>query len=87
MNTDCDVSDTSDDAQAVWIDCHSRMSLAQKWAILNDMFKSAKMIHAAGVRHFHPQATAEVIRQEWLRAVLDPEEFSNVAALDHDPVG
>jgi hypothetical protein len=42
------------------------MPPARKWAILEDAYHFARDLHAVGVRHRHPAATAEDIRRDWI---------------------
>jgi hypothetical protein len=81
------VSDTSRDADERWNECFRRMSTNEKWLILNDMFKAAKIFHAAGVRLRNPGASETVVRQQWLRAILDGNEFAEQLTGKDDAVG
>jgi hypothetical protein len=42
------------------------MSPGQKWLILGDAFRTAKLLHAAGCRQRSPHATAADIHRDWL---------------------
>jgi hypothetical protein len=64
------LSDTSPEAERVLIDIYRRMPFARKWQIIRDTFRTARVLHAAGVRLRNPAATDSDIREEWLRKRL-----------------
>lgn len=64
--------DTSPEAKAVLIDVYRRMSIADKWRILDSMFKTSRSLAEAGYRLRHPGATEEDVRQAYVEVVLDP---------------
>jgi hypothetical protein len=60
------LSDTSPECEQVLIDVYRRMSVGQKWIMLGELFREAKILHAAGVRFRNPRATPEEIHSKWL---------------------
>lgn len=64
------LTDTSPEAERVLIDIHRRMTFARKWAIIRDLFRTARALHAIGVRLRHPMATDRDIHEDWLRQTL-----------------
>ncbi len=60
------ISDTSPEAERVLIDIYRRMPFARKWQNLRDAFRTARILHAAGVRLRNPAATDRDIQEEWL---------------------
>jgi hypothetical protein len=64
--------DTTPEAKAVLIDVYRRMSIADKWRLLDSMFKTARSLAAAGFRLRHPHATDEEVRRAYVETVLDP---------------
>jgi hypothetical protein len=64
------LSDTSPEAERVLIDIYRRMPFARKWKIIGETFRTARVLHAAGVRLRNPAATDGDIRDDWLRKRL-----------------
>ncbi len=64
------LDDTTPEARRVLIDCFRRMPAERKWQVIEDGWQTARVLHAAGVRSRRPNATAEDIRQDWFRLVL-----------------
>lgn len=61
-------SDTSPEAERVLARVYRGMSPARKWALLGDLYRAGRGLHAAGVRLREPRATAEQIRDRWVEA-------------------
>jgi hypothetical protein len=59
-------SDTSVEAERVLTEIQRRLSPAQKWRILGEMYQDARLLHAAGVRLRHPAATPRDILAAWM---------------------
>jgi hypothetical protein len=81
------LTDTAGDSEQRWNECFRGMSRNEKWLILNDMFKAAKILHAGGVRLRIPHASDAIIRREWLRAAVGSELYSQAITGKHDAVG
>jgi hypothetical protein len=79
------LSDTSPDALRVQIECYRRMTVAQKWHILRDAYRTARALHATGVRLRRPGATPAMIQADWRALTLGPlwpELAAEVTAMD-----
>ena len=66
-------SDTSPEAQAVLIDIYRRMSPADKWRQLADLYQRARVLHETGYRLRHPDASEREIADDWLVRTLGPD--------------
>lgn len=66
------LSDTSLEAERVLIEVYQRMPMSEKWRQMGQIFRTAKNLHAAGVRFRCPNASDEDVRQAWLRQTLGP---------------
>src|SRR4051794_2272023 len=64
------LTDTSPDALRVQIDCYRQMPAARKWAILEDAYRFARVLHASGLRSRFPAATDADVRRDWTRIQL-----------------
>jgi hypothetical protein len=64
------LTDTSPEAQRVLDECYRQMSPAKKWAILDDAYCFARILHASGVRLRQPTATDADVRRDWVRLHL-----------------
>jgi hypothetical protein len=60
------LSDTSTEAKRVLTGAYRAMSPARKWAILGDLYRMGRQLHAAGVLLRDPGATWVEIRDEWI---------------------
>src|SRR5262245_24262789 len=60
------LSDTSVEAERVWIDTWRAMSPGRKWLKLAEAFRTAKLLHAAGFGQRHPGATEAETHRDWL---------------------
>jgi hypothetical protein len=65
------LSDTSPEAERVLVEAYRKMPFERKWRQMGAIYRTAKVLHAAGVRSRNPSATAEQIREEWAGATLD----------------
>lgn len=61
------LSDTSPEAQRVLIEVYRRMPPWRKWRQIGEMYADARVLHAAGVRHRQPGATARDVLADWFR--------------------
>lgn len=64
------LSDTSPEAERVLAAAYRAMSPARKWALLGDMYRYGRRLHADGVRIRRPGATEAEVRGEWMAAHL-----------------
>jgi hypothetical protein len=71
-------SDTSNEAERVLIDAYRRMPFPVKWRQMGSIYRTAKLLHAAGVRQRIPGATEEQIRDDWMAATLGEDLFREV---------
>jgi hypothetical protein len=62
------VSDTSPDVERLLREALRKMPFAKRWCQMGVIFRTAQMLHAAGVRSRNPHATQDEIHAEWLRA-------------------
>jgi len=64
------LTDTSPEAERVLIDVYRRMPFERKWRLLGDLLRTARILHAAGMRHRNPAVTDEEIHAAWLAQTL-----------------
>lgn len=60
------VRDTSPEAERVLVRIFRAMTAGQKWHRLGDLYRTAKVLHASGVRYRNPAATGREIHQAWI---------------------
>ena len=78
-------NDTTNDAEQVLTDVYRRMPVEQKWRQLGDLYRTARLLHEAGVRLRNPTATDRDVVEDWLRMTLEPELFQQVRESIHEP--
>src|SRR5437773_2432068 len=79
------LTDTSPDALRVQTECYRRMPVARKWHILRDAYRTARALHAAGVRLRHPVATPAMVQADWRALTLGrlwPAHVTEAPAVD-----
>jgi hypothetical protein len=59
-------TDTSPEAERVLIGVYRKMPVGQKWLQLGEMYRDARVLHAAGVRRRNPGATRSDIHRAWM---------------------
>ncbi len=59
------LSDTSPEAERVMAESYRRMTRSRKWALLGDLYRYGRQLHAAGVRSRRPEANPGDIRADW----------------------
>jgi hypothetical protein len=64
------MNDTSAEAERVLVEVHRRMPVGQKWLLLGQLYRDARLLHAAGVRLRNPHASGRDVREAWLRVNL-----------------
>ncbi len=70
--------DTSAEARSVLDAVYRAMLTARKWAILGDLYRMGRDLHAAGVRVRRPGATPAEIRAEWIATHLSEVPFQAI---------
>lgn len=66
-------SDTSPEAERVHIASYQALSFAHKWRQMGELYRTAKVLHRAGVCFRNPQASEADIRAAWRVQVLGRE--------------
>src|SRR5882724_3796102 len=66
-------TDTRPEAEKVLNEVFRRMTPAEKWQRLEDLYLQGQVLHAAGYRDRHPGATPQDIHDDWLDLTLGPE--------------
>jgi hypothetical protein len=72
------LSDTSPEAERVLVDVYRRMSVAEKWQRMGEIYRRAKTLHAMGVRMRLPEATPKQIHEDWLALTLGKELLQQI---------
>jgi hypothetical protein len=75
------ISDTSPEADRVLTEVYRRMTPAQKWRLLGQMYDDARALHAAGLRMWNPTLTPGEITEDWIRRNLGVKLSVPVRAL------
>ncbi len=63
-------NDTSAEAERILSRIYREMSAGDKWRRLDSIYRTAKILHATGVRSRNPAATPEEIHHDWLSITL-----------------
>lgn len=69
------LNDTHPEAEQVLRESYRMMSFSMKLRQMGDLYHTARLLHAAGVRYRDPNATDEMIREEW-RVISLGEELA-----------
>jgi hypothetical protein len=77
------LSDTSPEAERVLREAYRQMPFDRKWRQMGAIYRTARLLHAAGVRSRLPGASPEQVRRSWMAETLDE---SLVAALEGRPM-
>src|SRR5262245_53146303 len=64
------LNDTTPEAERVLRAIYRNMPLSRRWQQMEDTYRTARALHAAGVRARQPAASAAEIRADWVRSVL-----------------
>jgi hypothetical protein len=72
------LTDTHSEAEAVLIGVYRRMSPADKWRRLDEMYRRGRLLHATGYRLRHPDATDQDIVDDWLILTVGKEVAQTV---------
>jgi hypothetical protein len=84
MTPDRSTNDTSPEVERMQLEIYRQMTPGRKWQLMDDMYRMARALHAAGVRMENPQATEDEILTAWLRATLDKKLFEEVEKYRHE---
>ena len=84
MTPDRSANDTSPEVERMQIEIYRQMTPGRKWQLMDDMYRLARQLHAAGVRMEKPHATDEEILTAWFRATLDKPLFEEVQKHRHE---
>jgi hypothetical protein len=77
------LTDTSPEAEQVLRECYRRMPLEEKLRQMAAIYRTAKLLHAAGVRQRCPSATAADVVADWRTQAFSP---ALLAQLGEPPV-
>ncbi len=64
------LTDTSPEAEQVLRESYRRMPFERRWRQMGAIYRTARTLHAAGVRQRNPSATAEEIAADWRATAL-----------------
>jgi hypothetical protein len=78
-------SDTSPEAEHVLTEIYRNMSIGQKWLLLGKAYRTAKTLHAAGVRWRNPAASEREIHEDWLAVTLGDVLLKAIRDTTHEP--
>lgn len=67
------LNDTHPEAEQVLREAYRKMSFEAKLQQMGALYRTARLLHAAGVRCRDPQATEETIQDEWRIVSLGAE--------------
>ncbi len=67
------LNDTHPEAERVLREAYRRMPFEAKLRQMGELYRTARRLHAAGVRYRNPTATQEMIDEDWRILVLGPE--------------
>ncbi|HZV05232.1 MAG TPA: hypothetical protein VE999_09135 [Gemmataceae bacterium] len=59
------LNDTHPEAELVLREAYRKMSFESKMRQMGDLYHTARLLHAAGFRSRNPNATEEMIQEEW----------------------
>jgi hypothetical protein len=77
------LNDTHPEAEQVQREAYRRMSFAAKWRQMGVLYRTARILHAAGVRYRNPNVTEELIQKEWRIAALGAELVKQIEEARH----
>jgi hypothetical protein len=67
------LNDTHPEAERVLREAYRKMSFDAKLRQMGDLYHAARLLHAAGFRYRNPDATEEMIQEEWRLLSLGAE--------------
>jgi hypothetical protein len=71
-------NDTSPEADRVLTEVYRKMTIGEKWRRLGSIYRSARILHATGVRLRNTAATPDDIRDDWLAITLGDSLLNRV---------
>lgn len=67
------LNDTHPEAEQVLREALRKMPFAAKLQQMNVLYRTGRFLHALGYRQRHPDATEEMIHEDWRFVALGPE--------------
>jgi hypothetical protein len=64
------LSDTLPEAKRVLNEVYRQMPMARKWQLMGETFHTGKILHAAGFKRDHPDASIHELHSAWLTVIL-----------------
>jgi hypothetical protein len=80
-------NDTSADVQRLLVEIDRKMPVAAKWRQLGQMYRTARTLHAMGVRARNPGAGVEEINEAWLTTTLGASTWRAIKESRDGPAG
>lgn len=77
------LNDTHPEAEQVLREAYRKMSFSTKFRQMGALYHTARLLHAAGVRYRNPNATEEMIQEEWRTISLGAELAQKVKEARH----
>jgi len=71
-------NDTSPEADRVLTEVYRKMTIGEKWRRLGSIYRTARILHATGVRLRKATATPDEIRDDWLAITLGDSLLNRV---------
>jgi hypothetical protein len=59
------LNDTHPEAEQVLQEAYRKMPFESKLRQMGELYRAARLLHAAGFRYRNPDATEEMIQEEW----------------------
>ena len=72
------MNDTSPEALRVQTEIYRRMTPAEKLRLLEDLYRTARVLFEAGLRLRNPIVRTDEVREAWLLQTLEPELFDRI---------
>lgn len=66
-------NDTHPEAEQALREAYHKMPFAARLRQMGELYRTARILHAAGVRYRNPNATEETIQEEWRIIALGAE--------------
>jgi hypothetical protein len=76
-------SDTSPEIDRMQLEIYRQMTPGSRWQLIDEMYRFARQIHAAGVRMRNSKASDDEILTDWFRVTLDKSLFEEVPRYRH----
>jgi hypothetical protein len=72
------LNDTHPEAEQAQIEIYRKMSFDEKWRLMDELHRNARLSHAQEYRRRNPSATEEMIQDDWRMISLGPELYEEV---------